>query len=548
MNNEKEIGMAAYRRGVTQNRSNGDKHHSSPSKRNGSSFRRWTRSSRSLMIVPVLLLIFFLFYKIREVPSSRSDQHDKTSDPLIRNKPNAVADIPLLSHDPPMRKKPTAVADIPLSSHTVDDVSNRVQDDTSTVGSDVVVSTNSVQNDTSTVGSDVVVSTNSVQNTVGSDVVISTNSMQNDTSTIGSDVVVSTQSQERSSNVSSNATKIHPLTIDMHKKLNLLPSPPWPQLDKRTLQAIANGFVQGVEAGMSYNNTIVTAYYDFNSKHSTGQYLAWINNLLQTSDPMIIFVEPGSTWFDLVKERRSHAPTIIAEQHFDDLVMSSTFTESFWQYQHGIDGEAKVHKGTGVYKIWNEKMVFLHSAIKLNPFDTPGFAWMDAGYFRKNRDAPPPSTAVIKVNLTESGVPLKKVLFLHVRNDDLSKIGRVNLAGNAWYGSASAFLELYPRYYATFWDWISKGKFIGSDQFVMTETCRRYKSSCHPYYPGGWRDWFALSAAVAGKRGNISEISPHFLFLDEPPKDITAIPTGQKVTFCNETVVAVDLKNGAVEC
>ena len=77
----------------------------------------------------------------------------------------------------------------------------------------------------------------------------------------------------------------------------------------------------------------------------------------------------------------------------------------------------------------------------------------------------------------EAGVPPEKALFLHIYDDTLSSRRKVNLAGNVRFGSGIAFLELYPRYYATFWNWITNGKFIGSDQFVMTETCMRYRSS-----------------------------------------------------------------------
>jgi len=172
---------------------------------------------------------------------------------------------------------------------------------------------------------------------------------------------------------------------------------------------------------------------------------------------------------------------------------------------------------------------------------------MDAGYYRRKRGAPEPSTPIVRLNLTEAGVPPEKVLFLHVRNDELSSRCRVNIAGNAWFGSGRAFLELYPRYYATFWDWITNGKFIGSDQFVMTETCMRYRSSCYPFYPGKFRDWFALSDAVRGNRGKILNESPQFLFLDEPPKDGKAVPIGHKVTFCNNSVVTVGL-DSVLEC
>ncbi len=232
-----------------------------------------------------------------------------------------------------------------------------------------------------------------------------------------------------------------------------------------------------------------------------------------------------------------------------------------------------------MYKIWNEKMVcfilkccqklsvfyffwtttffltcifknvqlqiFLHNAIQLNPFQTKGFAWMDTGYFRQMRDAPEIDTPVIKIDYTAAGVPNEKILVLHVRNDGLDAPGRVNVAGNSFFGSAEAFLTFYNNYYTTFWDWIRvKNKFIGSDQFVMTETCRRYAESCYPHFAGRFKSWFALSAVVMGKKP-LSEISPQYLFLDKPPKDLPELPQGKRITYCNGRILPVD---DALEC
>ncbi len=181
----------------------------------------------------------------------------------------------------------------------------------------------------------------------------------------------------------------------------------------------------------------------------------------------------------------------------------------------------------------------MHAAITLNPFNTPGFAWMDAGYFRNDRDAPNQSDQIIKVNITAAGVPENKLLLLHVRNDGLDSEARVNIAGNSFVGTGRAFLDFYPKYFQTFWHWVSIKKFIGSDQFVMTETCRRYSHNCHPFYPGRFRKWFAMAAAVAGKE-SFSEVSPHYLF-DDPPSDLPDIPSGKKVSYCNGEIVARDV-------
>ena len=157
---------------------------------------------------------------------------------------------------------------------------------------------------------------------------------------------------------------------------------------------------------------------------------------------------------------------------------------------------------------------------------------MDVGYFRKERDAPSPGTPIIKVDYNAAGVEKGRVLMLHVRSDSLDSPRRVNIAGNSFFGSDEAFLALYKRYYETFWDWISvKDKFIGSDQFVMTETCYRYADACHPYFPGWYKMWRAMSQAVMG-RAPLTGISSEYLFLDEPPASLPEVPNGHRVSYC----------------
>lgn len=183
----------------------------------------------------------------------------------------------------------------------------------------------------------------------------------------------------------------------------------------------------------------------------------------------------------------------------------------------------------------------MYASIHLNPFETPNFVWMDAGYFRNDRDAPEFNTPVVKINITES-VPEEKLLLLHVRNDPLSSPSRVNIAGNSFVGSAKSFLTVYEKYYETFWDWISIKKFIGSDQFVMTETCRRYKAYCHPFLPGRFKSWFGMALALSGQR-DVSQVSPEFLFLDEPPSNPAIVPSGKYISYCrNEIMTSPSIK------
>jgi hypothetical protein len=140
-----------------------------------------------------------------------------------------------------------------------------------------------------------------------------------------------------------------------------LPSPPWPQLDHRISKAVLDGDLIGFDPSKPltemHNNTIVTAYYEFTSKHSPRDYERWFEKLLGASEAMIIFLEPGSRWVDFVAKKRKHAPTILAQIPFGEGVMSTTFTKDFWDFMFSIDTEAERHRASNVYKVWIEKLV-----------------------------------------------------------------------------------------------------------------------------------------------------------------------------------------------
>jgi hypothetical protein len=200
------------------------------------------------------------------------------------------------------------------------------------------------------------------------------NNVSAPTHTNSTDITDPAMNSKSAANDKNNINSKNMKSILQERFDNLSPAP-WPQLDLRIPKAIAEGEMIGFDDGNvnddpnsplgvsktrnvhPSSNTIVTSYYQFKSKHVVEEYRKWFANILQTSDRMIVFVEPGSEWVDFVKKKRTHAPTIVAQITFDELVMSTTFTQEFWDFMYSIDTEAKTHRGTSVYKIWNEKLV-----------------------------------------------------------------------------------------------------------------------------------------------------------------------------------------------
>lgn len=246
--------------------------------------------------------------------------------------------------------------------------------------------------------------------------------------------------------------------------------------------------------------TIVTAFYQMSSKHPVKMYQKNSGQLLSTADPMIIFCEPKSTWVDFFIEQRKHAPTIVVPLSANDLRLKQHFAqETFWKTQYKIDPEGPTHhKGvnTMLYIIWDEKLVLLHSAAMLNPFNTTQFIWVDTGYWRN----PAPHMfrqSAVRINITKEGVKDESTLLYQMipydfDRDKVTSGNQVLVGGNSFIGTYNGISNLYSAFYETFWAMSATGKFVGSDQKVLYRTCHTYPSACHIHKPKKWRQWLKM--------------------------------------------------------
>ncbi|GKY99192.1 hypothetical protein MPSEU_000874600 [Mayamaea pseudoterrestris] len=268
----------------------------------------------------------------------------------------------------------------------------------------------------------------------------------------------------------------------------------WPQRDSRIRDAMTQGtriasnqheaFAAGPnDPYYTFNNvryeapppklaTVVTAMYDLasNSKHTRQEYETWLDLLLVCTSPMVIFVD--EQYLEYVKERRQHAPTLVALLSFDAITMASTFSDDFWKNEVlPLDGDPATAL-IDVYKIRNEQMIFMHEVALYNPFETELFFWCDASYFRHNhwhsRNIP-----VIRNNITAHNVPLHQGLFLKPYPE------HNQLGGGLWGAHGKAMPDLYEAYFETFW-YMAKHKlpFIGNDDKIMTFMCQSFPDLC----------------------------------------------------------------------
>ena len=82
------------------------------------------------------------------------------------------------------------------------------------------------------------------------------------------------------------------------------------------------------QAASDVNGTVVTAYFEIPCKHSTGEYIRWMQHMLAIDDPVVVFTT--SDWVDRIRSFRSHATnqTTIIQVRLDDLPIATKYNTS----------------------------------------------------------------------------------------------------------------------------------------------------------------------------------------------------------------------------
>ena len=199
---------------------------------------------------------------------------------------------------------------------------------------------------------------------------------------------------------------------------------------------------------------------------------------------MIIFVDPTNTymnWWPIVEEQRQHAPTLLVPMPWKNLTTSRVFSDTFWnkyiqKRDRKMNQRRKQKRGTNVYKVWNQKFIFMREAARANPFDTEFFYWIDAGYIRNSAHSLR-CTPLVRNNITESSaVDPRTQLVYHM----IHEYPTYEIAGGAWGGSSKAIQLHYHHYWRTFWYLVlySDKECPGYEQRVQVWMCRSFPELC----------------------------------------------------------------------
>jgi hypothetical protein len=131
--------------------------------------------------------------------------------------------------------------------------------------------------------------------------------------------------------------------------------------------------------------TIITAYYYINkSKLTYKNYQDNIQRFVNLKCDLIIFTDLKS--YQWLKSLRHPANTRIYVKDMDEFEVNKY--NDYWKYCMSIDRET--YHSEDLYKIWHERFISLtHEAIRINPFKSRYFFWVDIGSFREPKEPIP---------------------------------------------------------------------------------------------------------------------------------------------------------------
>jgi hypothetical protein len=124
--------------------------------------------------------------------------------------------------------------------------------------------------------------------------------------------------------------------------------------------------------------TCVSGYWKIKNKHGNS-FNDWFNNTLKINCPYVFFGDKES--IALIKKYRKDFPTYYIELNIEDF--------KTYKYKDNMITNKTHCPSIELNLIWNEKIFLIQHALKINPFSSDFFMWIDAGICVYRNNIPP---------------------------------------------------------------------------------------------------------------------------------------------------------------
>lgn len=238
------------------------------------------------------------------------------------------------------------------------------------------------------------------------------------------------------------------------------------------------------------NVLLVSCLYIIKHDKPPSFYYEKMKNILVYNGPMLIYYSDENI-MKKIKELRGDLPTTFIFKDIEDM-----YAYKYRKYNFNIQDEPwfnnyyKEHNvSLDIAIVYNEKANMLKNAVKLNPYNSEYFLWMDIGYIRTGI---PPSKNWPNMKKLAKNTGDKLLVFAPFLPEKYCYGGWYNsqngkrykytqhpynllIAGSFIAGKKDAINRYAELYYETLEKVHSKGRSTVNDQFIIAKLCCKYR-------------------------------------------------------------------------
>ena len=218
-----------------------------------------------------------------------------------------------------------------------------------------------------------------------------------------------------------------------------------------------------------YPVSIVSGFWHISSKHSVGKYHSWFKKTLRINAPTVFFYDEEAVK-QAVQSHRQGLPTTFIQRPISKFHVFTLYNRN-WTHKNNVPSPE-------LGMIWLEKVSLINSAVKVNPYGSQWFAWVDAGICIY-RNSPPPTTAW-PLQSTLNSLPTSKIIYTGFWDK------YHDVFGTAFLYHASVASDISSKFYHMLQQCtlVTDNWMCGSDQYILTLLKKRYPDMF--FRVGGW--------------------------------------------------------------
>lgn len=220
--------------------------------------------------------------------------------------------------------------------------------------------------------------------------------------------------------------------------------------------------------------TCISGYWIIKNKHDN-KYNNWFKNSLNINCPYVFFGNKES--IQLAKKYRKELPTYYIELNIED------FTT--YKYKDKMTTDSVHCPSVELNLVWNEKLFMIQRALKINPFSSDFFLWIDAGIYNY-RTKTPPSLSFPNIDKLNN-LPKDKLIYSSSKDYIESEVKKDNyyqhICGTSFLlhkNIINQFASLYEQYLNKL---VDKNN-IWTDQVILTHIYKDNKNLFFEYARG----------------------------------------------------------------